>query len=225
MMNVNQTGVIKWLVMPFVLLALVLCSSCSESDGETDNEFTNWKSKNDSFMEDLEQQYQANPTAWVKLKKNLQDKVVVVKSDEPTTKVGEYVYAQVLKNGTGTQDILYTDSVAVHYLGCLIPTEKHPDGYVFDQSFSGESWADFNEHVALPTKFAVNSLVTGFSTVLQVMHVGDTWKVYIPYQLGYGSSDSGVIPAFSTLIFYMKVAAVWHVDESHPDFQSRAIEW
>ena len=79
----------------------------------------------------------------------------------------------------------------------------------------GDSWADFNARVAVPRKFAVNAMVVGFSTALQKMHVGDTWKVYIPYQLGYGSSDSGVIPAYSTLIFYINVAEAWHVGEKH----------
>ena len=33
------------------------------------------------------------------------------------------------------------------------------------------------------------------------MHRGDYWRVYIPYQLGYGAVKNGTIPAYSTLIF------------------------
>lgn len=200
----------------FLLFSTVSLMSCSETEEETaSSEFTNWHSRNDEFMDELVERYKANPTAWVRLKKNLQDKVVVVEPDEVTDDDEDYVYAEVLSTGSSTSSILYTDSVRVHYLGHLIPTEKYPNGYIFDQSFSGDSWADFNERVAVPRKFAVNGMIVGFSTALQKMHVGDTWKVYIPYQLGYGSSDSGVIPAYSTLIFYVKVAEAWHVDEKH----------
>jgi FKBP-type peptidyl-prolyl cis-trans isomerase FklB len=30
---------------------------------------------------------------------------------------------------------------------------------------------------------------------------GDIWRIYIPYTLGYGTSNSSTIPAYSTLIF------------------------
>ena len=43
------------------------------------------------------------------------------------------------------------------------------------------------------------------------MHRGDHWTVYIPYQLGYGASASGMVPAYSTLIFDLRL-----VDFSHP---------
>ena len=200
----------------FLLFSTFSLVSCSETEEETtSSEFTNWLSKNDEFMDELVERYKANPTAWVRLKKNLQDKVVVVEPDEVTDDDEDYVYAEILSTGSSTSSILYTDSVRLHYFGHLIPTEEHPNGYVFDQSFSGDSWADFNARVAVPRKFAVNAMVVGFSTALQKMHVGDTWKVYIPYQLGYGTSDSGVIPAYSTLIFYVNVAEAWHVGEKH----------
>jgi len=36
---------------------------------------------------------------------------------------------------------------------------------------------------------------------LMYMHKGDCWRVYIPYQLGYGSQTKNAIPAYSTMIF------------------------
>jgi FKBP-type peptidyl-prolyl cis-trans isomerase len=33
------------------------------------------------------------------------------------------------------------------------------------------------------------------------MHRFDTWRIYIPYTLGYGSATSGSIRGYSTLIF------------------------
>ena len=58
-------------------------------------------------------------------------------------------------------------------------------------------------------KFAVGSVVDGFSTALQHMRKGDKWRVYIPYELGYGTSDASTIPGYSTLIFDITMVDFW----------------
>jgi FKBP-type peptidyl-prolyl cis-trans isomerase FklB len=40
------------------------------------------------------------------------------------------------------------------------------------------------------------------------MKVGERWEVYIPWQQGYGSSVSGTIPAYSTLIFDVNLVSI-----------------
>ena len=77
------------------------------------------------------------------------------------------------------------DRVIVHYHGTLI------DGTVFDSSVErGE-----------PATFGVKQVIPGWSEALQLMPVGSKWKLYIPSDLAYGSSDQGTIKPFSTLIF------------------------
>jgi FKBP-type peptidyl-prolyl cis-trans isomerase FklB len=56
---------------------------------------------------------------------------------------------------------------------------------------------------------AINGVVTGFGTALMRMHRGDRWRVYIPYQLAYGSSARSSIPAYSTLIFDLQLEDFW----------------
>ena len=55
----------------------------------------------------------------------------------------------------------------------------------------------------------MNDLIMGFSTALQYMHKGDTWRVIIPYQLGYGAAVKDDIPAYSTLIFEIHLVDFW----------------
>ena len=45
------------------------------------------------------------------------------------------------------------------------------------------------------------------------MHKGDHWTIYIPYQLGYGSSKTGSVPAYSTLIFDLRLVGIAHVGQ------------
>ena len=74
-----------------------------------------------------------------------------------------------------------TDYVLVNYKGTL------DDGTVFDQG----------EQVPFP----VDGVVPGFSTALQAMKVGGSYRVRIPAELGYGADEKPGIPANSDLTF------------------------
>ena len=93
-----------------------------------------------------------------------------------------------------------TDTVNVHYRGWFI------NGEVFDQSYSG----DWNVMVHEPRQFVVGEqgIRTGWTTALLHMQEGEHWEVYIPYTMGYGTSDYGDIPAYSTLVFDIRLEKV-----------------
>lgn len=85
-----------------------------------------------------------------------------------------------------------TDRVKVHYHGTLI------DGTVFDSSVQrGE-----------PATFGVNQVIPGWTEALKLMPVGSKWKLYIPYDLAYGSSNQGTIKPFSNLIFDVELLGI-----------------
>jgi peptidyl-prolyl cis-trans isomerase len=108
--------------------------------------------------------------------------------------------------------------VSMHYMGRLIPSTTYTAGLIFDKSWSSNT---FNAATSRPNHSYIGlsydskgkpiSLVDGFTTALMSMHRGDHWTVYIPYQLGYGEKSSGVVPAYSTLIFDLRLN-----DFSHP---------
>ena len=45
-------------------------------------------------------------------------------------------------------------------------------------------------------------------TAVQYMVKGDDWMVYIPEQLAYGSTASDAIPAYSTLLYRIRIELV-----------------
>jgi len=65
--------------------------------------------------------------------------------------------------------------------------------------------------------------VDGFTTAVMNMHIGDRWKVYIPYQLGYGTStpSNSTIPAYSTLIFDITLVAYSRAGTHIPTIQAK----
>jgi len=99
---------------------------------------------------------------------------------------------EVIKMGTGKKPES-NSTVKVHYVGTLI------DGTEFDSSVGrGE-----------PAQFPVSGVISGWTEALQLMPVGSKFKLYIPQNLGYGSSQAGeVIKPFSTLIFEVELLEI-----------------
>ena len=86
-----------------------------------------------------------------------------------------------------------TDVVTVHYEGKLI------DGTVFDSSIQRGS----------PIDLPVSGVIPGWVEGLQLMHVGEKYKLYIPSELAYGAqSPSPAIPANSVLVFDLELLAI-----------------
>lgn len=95
---------------------------------------------------------------------------------------------------------LATDTVEVHYHGTL------PDGTVFDSSIErGE-----------PATFPVGGVIPGWTEALQLMSVGDRWKLYLPPGLAYGPRGAGSIPANAALIFEVELLSIKTPDTQEP---------
>lgn len=99
---------------------------------------------------------------------------------------------EVLKKAEGAQPKA-TDVVTVHYEG------KLTDGSVFDSSVERGS----------PIDLPVNGVIPGWVEGLQLMHVGEKYKLYIPSELAYGEqSPTPAIPANSVLVFELELLSI-----------------
>ena len=102
------------------------------------------------------------------------------------------VLYRTLETGQGSTSPRLNSVVSVHYKGTLI------NGREFDNSWKRNC----------PEAFRLNEVIEGWQIALQQMHVGDHWIVYISYKVGYGTRASGPIPAFSTLIFEIRLLGI-----------------
>jgi len=99
---------------------------------------------------------------------------------------------EVISSGKGKKSPKETDEVEVHYHGTLIT------GEVFDSSIDrGE-----------PAKFRLNGVIKGWTEALQLMKVGDKWKLYISSDLAYGENGSNTIGPNETLIFEVELLRI-----------------
>lgn len=194
------------------LVSMMTFSSCSEADDST-YEFDNWQQRNDTYFNSIYSQAEAS-IGQEKDEWRIYNKWSKVEDAIGTDKTNKIV-VKVIQKGTGKESPLYSDSVRVHYEGRLMETPEHPEGTVFDCSWTG----DYNPNTMVPTKFLAGGLVDGFTTALLHMHVGDRWKVYIPYNLAYGASKQSSIPAYSTLVFDITLHSFSRPGYTMPKFQ------
>ena len=195
---------IKLISLLFITTIGCLFASCEET-AEVD-EYANWQERNTEFIDSIAKVAEANADGkWLRvLSFKLNEKDMegnIVEHD-----IDDYVYCHIESQGTGTEYPLFTDTVSVNYRGRLIPTLSYPEGKVFDQSYKGA----LNPAVNVPSRFNVNGVIIGWSSVLQQMVTGDTWRVYIPANLAYKSAKQTNIPAYSALIFDINLVKITH---------------
>ncbi len=171
--------------LPFIALLIgivAIISSCNKSDNNWDT-YAEWRDINNSWL--AEQGLKKNP-----------DGTPYYDTIRASYDPGNYVLAHWFNDRSKTAGNLVpysTSTVSVKYIG------KFYNEVAFDSSYR-------NTDSVLITQ--VNSLIAGWTSVLQQMHVGDTIEVVIPYQSAYGATGSGTIQPYSTLVFGMKLVDI-----------------
>ncbi len=194
----------------FAPLPLLLCLSltfafaaCEEV--EETSIYDNWQTRNETYIDSIASlignRYIATEEAVIQVPVGA---MFAIRTEASNTDGEQYVYCKkITDNPTGRRP-LYTESVSAYYYGTVIT------GASFDGNFEGYSAIDQQELNATdkgptdfdsPTTFSISGVVAGWTAALQLMHTGERWMLYVPYQSGYGTSEHGSIPAYSTLVF------------------------
>jgi len=102
-------------------------------------------------------------------------------------------YEVISKGDSSSATPKLQDTVVAHYAGSLT------NGKEFDNSYKrGE-----------PLTIPVGGVIKGWTEALQLMHIGDKWKVFISSELGYGDRGAGAdIPGGATLMFEMELLGI-----------------
>ena len=80
-----------------------------------------------------------------------------------------------------------------HYHGTLL------DGTVFDSSVERKE----------PISFGVTGVIAGWTEALQLMQVGDKWRLFVPSDLAYAERGAGAdIGPHATLIFEVELLGI-----------------
>ena len=218
-------------------LPMALLTSCSESSDDEEEYPSDWQATNAAYFDRIyssaRQSAEAGDATWKVIRNfSLQQPEAI-----PASHQGEYIVAHEIVKGSGPGCPLFSDTVMIHYQGRLLPSKSYPEGLVFDGTWTT---GELNLATAAPRKMGVyytqtynatnksystSTIIDGFSTALQHMHVGDRWQVYIPQQLGYKTETSGSIPAYSTLIFDITLMAYYHPGAVVPEWRANNALW
>ena len=99
---------------------------------------------------------------------------------------------EVLRSAIGRKPMA-TDTVECHYEGRLI------DGTVFDSSYKRGQTATFG----------LNQVIKGWTESVQLMAEGAKYRLFIPYNLAYGTHGAGQqIPPYAALVFDIELIKV-----------------
>jgi peptidylprolyl isomerase len=99
---------------------------------------------------------------------------------------------RLLKKGTGTASPKATDRVTVNYSGWTT------DGKMFDSSVTrGE-----------PATFALNGVIKGWTEGVQLMHVGETMRFWIPADIAYGDKPTRPGAPAGMLVFDIELLSI-----------------
>ena len=197
-----------WAIFTVTAAVIMLAfSSCKET--EVFDDHANWQKRNSEFLESKVSDY-SNDMPQTAVKGDRFRLLGYRLDPDKAWSNSNYVYCEVLEQGTGTDVPYFTDSVRFNYRVRLIPTDYYPEGQVVDQSFKTSS---LDPSVNIPASFAVNSVIEGVITAVMRMHCGDYWRLYIPSGLGYGTSGKGDIPGYSTLIFEINLTEIAHTGQ------------
>jgi FKBP-type peptidyl-prolyl cis-trans isomerase FklB len=100
---------------------------------------------------------------------------------------------EVITKGKGDRKPTIDDVVTTHYHGTLL------DGTVFDSSVERKE----------PAQFPVKGVIPGWTEALQLMTVGDKWKLYVPGELAYAERGAGRdIGPNATLMFEVELLSI-----------------
>ena len=191
-------------------LSLLLCLSlafaftaCEEV--EEVGAYDNWQARNEAYIDSIASQisnrYIATEEAVMQVPVG---EMFAIRTEASSSEGEQYVYCKKIVDNPAGRRPLYTESVSAYYYGTVIT------GASFDGNFEGYSAIDQQKLNATdkgptdfdsPTTFSISGVVAGWTAALQLMHTGERWMLYVPYQSGYGTSEHGSIPAYSTLVF------------------------
>ena len=220
-------------VLLLVFFATTTFVACSEDDEEWDPYYS-WKVRNDAWFQTVvDSARKAEAEArdiygddWEEHCEWRKFKSLMKSHDYDSGCTTDSIYVRIVERGDGNYSPLWTDTVRMSYRGWMMPSVYklyNKDNLLVDslrqEVFSQTYYNEYNEATAMPGVYGLTSLVEGFSTALQYMVAGDDWFVYVPYALAYGSTATGTIPAYSTLVWRIHLNAVYEAGSGVPDWK------
>lgn len=212
-------------ILPLCLLFGLLfgLAACEEETGEID-EYAGWREKNEAAFADTLARVrtivaEAQATYGDQWEEHCRWRLfrTYTLPEGAAAESTDTICVEIVEKGEGSGPPLYTDSVRVNYQLRELPTASYPEGRVQDHSgYSERTEEIFSAELGIPATLRVSNTVDGFTTALMHMHIGDRWRIYVPWQLGYGASTVQQLHGYSMLRFDVQLKAYYRAGVTPP---------
>lgn len=118
------------------------------------------------------------------------------------------LYYQVLKSNPGGETAQVGSQIVMSFVGRLT------NGNVFDS-------AQTNEDRFIRFPYKVSATLPGLDEIAGLLREGDSARVIMPSNLGFGSREYTKIPAYSVLVFNLSLREIQTEDEALRDYARR----
>ncbi len=176
----------KKLLIFLLLLTSVSAGFVACSDDDEYDSIVAWREANIKWLAETQGKKNADGTPYYQ--------VVVPKWNNSSFVLVHYFNER--KNDPTLLKPLYTSTVDVRYRLQLY------NGIVCDSS------STLTENGPGIYRAKLNDLIDGWAAAVCDMNVGDTAEIVVPYDMGYGESSQGSIPAYSNLVFNIRLADI-----------------
>ena len=174
--------------LPIILLLVMAISaaftSCLEKD---DDSSSSWAKANKKWLEEQLKMKDDDGKSFY---------TTIVAPWDTSAKVYMHWYNDTNKT-KGNLKPLYTSTVDVKYYG------RYYNRQPLDSSYARTNPADSIFRTRLN-----GGIITGWAVALTRMHIGDSVRVIVPYNVGYGTSAYGNVKAYSNLQFELKLVGI-----------------
>ena len=171
----------------FIIAALTIIPIACNSTTNVWEEYREWRNINEEWFQEQTTRTDENGNLYYK-------KIT------PAWSPSDYVLVHYFNDRNltaGNLSPLYTSTVDVKYIGRFYNDEA------FDSSYTRT--AAYGDSIYRTT---CGNVISGWTAVLEDMHVGDSCEVIIPYALGYGDAVSSAIKPYSMLKFNIKLVNI-----------------
>jgi FKBP-type peptidyl-prolyl cis-trans isomerase FklB len=181
--------------LPFLLVAFVMAGSVFVGcDGDDDDisAIINWRDNNKRWLEEKQAQKDADGKPYYEM---------IVPDWDPSSFVLIHYFNERTDDPNALKPI-YTSTVDVRYRLELY------NGVACDSS------STLTEYGPGVYRSQLSNLIDGWAAAVCNMNVGDTAEVIVPYALGYGTTSSGSVPAYSNLKFNIRLVDIYKYEAS-----------
>lgn len=174
--------------LPFIIVAaLTIITIACNSTRNVWEEYRDWRIVNEQWFQEQETLTDENGNLYY-------TKIT------PAWSPSDYVLVHYFNDRNltaGNLSPLYTSTVDVKYIGRFFNDEPFDSSYAITASYGDSIY-----------RTTCSDVISGWTAVLEDMHVGDSCEVIIPYTLGYGDAETSAIMPYSMLKFNIKLVDI-----------------